>query len=97
MNLPIGLYSVAPGRLLALGLLAACALAVTTGSHATQKVSQGHKPDTDSPTLIDSAGSADNDGYTLYFRDEFEMTDSGAPNPSHWDFDVSYVRNNELQ
>lgn len=44
-----------------------------------------------------SATSAEPAGYTLYFSDEFEMTDTGGPNPSHWDYDVGYVRNKELQ
>ncbi len=37
------------------------------------------------------------EGYTLYFADEFDASASGAPNPSHWDYDVTYVRNQERQ
>jgi len=44
-----------------------------------------------------SALKASHSGYVLYFSEEFEPTTSGAPNPKHWDYDVSYVRNKELQ
>lgn len=45
----------------------------------------------------DGAIGAEGKGYSLYFADEFEDTSTGAPDPKHWDYDVSYVRNDELQ
>lgn len=45
----------------------------------------------------DGAIGDEGNGYSLFFADEFEDTTTGAPNPQHWDYDVSYVRNDELQ
>jgi hypothetical protein len=36
-------------------------------------------------------------GYQVYFDDEFVDAHGGAPNPAWWDYDIDYVRNNELQ
>lgn len=35
------------------------------------------------------------DGYTLVWADEFDQP--GRPDPTHWDFEHGFVRNNELQ
>jgi hypothetical protein len=45
----------------------------------------------------DGAIGAEGKGYSLFFADEFEDTTTGAPDSKHWDYDVSYVRNDELQ
>jgi beta-glucanase (GH16 family) len=36
-------------------------------------------------------------GYTLYFSDEFDNKYNGAPNPAWWDYDINYIRNDEVQ
>ena len=37
------------------------------------------------------------EGHRLYWCDDFVQTQSGAPNPEFWDYDVTVVRNNEEQ
>jgi beta-glucanase (GH16 family) len=53
--------------------------------------------DDERTVMLDAQHDAHYDGYSLFFSDEFDPENSGAPNPDYWDYDVSRVRNQELQ